>query len=93
MATNHQAIDDSTFDGLREHFSEAEIVELCLNVGWFVGYGRMAAALHLVDDLPERFRREGDERVTPWGEGDVVLVGGAPGADGEVRARLGTGIA
>ena len=77
MATNHQAIDDSTFDGLREHFSEAEIVELCLNVGWFVGYGRMAAALHLVDDLPERFRREGDGRVTPWGEGEVVLVGGA----------------
>ena len=30
MATNHLAIDEAVFDRLREHFSEAEIVELCL---------------------------------------------------------------
>lgn len=77
MATNHHAIGDSTFERLREHFTEPEIVELCMNVGWFVGYGRMAAALNLVDDLPERFRRD-DERITPWGDGEVVLIGGAP---------------
>ena len=77
MATNHHAIDESTFEQLREHFTEPEIVELCLNVGWFVGYGRLAAALHLVDDLPERFRRD-DGKVTPWGEGEIVLIGGAP---------------
>jgi AhpD family alkylhydroperoxidase len=72
MATNHLAVDDETFAGLREHFTEPEIVELCLNVAWFVGFGRMAATLHFVDDLPERFRREG-ERITPWGDGDVVV--------------------
>jgi AhpD family alkylhydroperoxidase len=74
QATDHHAISDATFDRLREHFSDAEIVELCLNVALFVGFGRMAAALHMVDDLPDRFRAE-DGTVTPWGEGDTVLIG------------------
>jgi alkylhydroperoxidase family enzyme len=74
-ATNHHRITDETFARLREHFSEPEIVELCFNVALFVGYGRMGAALHMVDDLPERFQTAEDETVTPWGEGDVVRVG------------------
>jgi AhpD family alkylhydroperoxidase len=74
MATNHNAIGDDTFENLREHFTEPEIVELCMNVAWFVGFGRMAAAFHLVDDLPERFRRDG-ERITPWGDGELVYIG------------------
>ena len=72
FATDHLAIGDETFAGLREHFDEAEIVELCMNVALFVGFGRMGAVLHMVEDLPERF--QGDGRVTPWGEGDVVRV-------------------
>lgn len=75
MATNHLAISDETFDGLREQFSEPEIVELCMNVALFVGYGRMGAALNMVDDLPEHFRGEGEERVTPWGSDEQVVVG------------------
>jgi AhpD family alkylhydroperoxidase len=75
MATNHHAIDDQTFDDLREHFTEPEILELCINVAWYIGIGRMAAAFHFIDDLPERFRQ--DERITPWGDG-AVLVLGAP---------------
>jgi len=74
MATDHLAIDDSTFARLREHFSEPEIVELCFNVALFVGFGRMGSALHMVDDLPERFRAEGGP-VTPWGDGDLIHVG------------------
>lgn len=74
MATNHLAISDATFDGLREHFSEPEIVELCMNVALFVGFGRMGAALHMVDDLPEHFQGEGEERVTPWGSDEQVVV-------------------
>lgn len=74
MATDHLAIDDDVFASLREHFSDPEIVELATDVALFVGLGRMGAALHVVDDLPERFRADG--RVTPWGEGDVVRVPG-----------------
>jgi alkylhydroperoxidase family enzyme len=73
MATDHYSIGDETFVALREHFSEPEIVELCMNVAWFVGFGRMAAVLNVVDDLPERFR-DSKGRVTPWGAGDVVVV-------------------
>ena len=75
MATNHLAISDETFDGLREQFSEPEIVELCMNVALFVGFGRMGAALNMVDDLPEHFRGEGEERVTPWGSDEQVVIG------------------
>lgn len=74
QATNHHAIDDATFERLREHFSEPEIVELCMNIALFVGFGRMAAAFHMVDDLPDRFRAE-DDAVTPWGDGDTMLIG------------------
>lgn len=74
MAANHLAIGDETFDRLREHFGEPEIVELCMNVALFVGFGRMGAALHMVDDLPERFRSD-EEQITPWGEGELVHIG------------------
>jgi AhpD family alkylhydroperoxidase len=74
MATNHLAISDETFDDLREHFSEPEIVELCMNVAFFVGFGRMGSAFHMVDDLPEHFRGEGEERVTPWGSDEQVVI-------------------
>lgn len=73
FATDHLSIDDAMLDGLRAHFSEPEIVELAMNVATFVGFGRMGAIFHMVDDLPERFHAEG--RVTPWGEGDVVRIG------------------
>jgi AhpD family alkylhydroperoxidase len=73
FATDHLSIDDATIDGLREHFSEPEIVELAMNVALFVGFGRMGAIFHMVDDLPERFQEDG--RVTPWGGEDVVRVG------------------
>jgi AhpD family alkylhydroperoxidase len=80
MATDHLAIGDETFDDLREHFAEPEIVELCMNVALFVGFGRMGAALHMVDDLPEHFRGEGEERVTPWGSDEQVVIGSWTGS-------------
>lgn len=74
-ATNHLAISDETFDQLREHFSEPEIMELLFNIGLFVGFGRMGNALHMVDDLPARYHA--DDRVTPWGasEDETLLIG------------------
>jgi AhpD family alkylhydroperoxidase len=75
MATDHLAITDETFDSLREHFSEPEIVELCMNVALFVGFGRMGSALHMVDDLPGHFQGVGEERRTPWGSDEHVVIG------------------
>lgn len=64
-ATNHFAIADQTFADLRVHFSEAEIVELGLWIGYFVGFGRLVAAWDMVEELPEGF---GDKSgtITPW---------------------------
>ena len=66
LATNHLAITDATYDGLREHFSEPEIVELGVLSALCVGFGRLDSSWDMVDELPERFRRRGVV-VTPWG--------------------------
>lgn len=72
FATNHLAIDDAEIDRLRAHFSEAEIVELGLNVSIFVGLGRLSAVCDMTDELPQRFKERG-EPVVPWGP-DAILV-------------------
>ena len=45
FTTNHHAIDDSTFDRLRKHFSEGEIVELCILVARHFAFGRLTKVL------------------------------------------------
>ena len=47
MALNHQSIDDSFFHDLRQEFSPAEIIELGMMTGLFIGYGRLLAILDL----------------------------------------------
>ena len=73
FATNHLAIDDSIYENLREHFSEAEIVELSITVAWFVGFGRLAATYHMVEELPEAFQNENSEKLTPWNEESIIV--------------------
>jgi alkylhydroperoxidase family enzyme len=51
LATDHLSITDTTFDELRLHFSDAELMDLGFHVAWFVGFGRLNAALDL--DPPE----------------------------------------
>jgi AhpD family alkylhydroperoxidase len=78
MATDHLSIDDAAVADLRAHFTEAEVVELGMNIAAFVGYGRLSMALDMVDELPERFRSPAGALVTPWnadGEDDSVVVG------------------
>ena len=71
LATNHLAIDDSVYDGLREFFTEEQIVELGAYCAFCVGFGRLAATWNMIEDLPDRFH-EG-ETATPWG-GEVVTL-------------------
>ncbi|MGY6550861.1 MAG: carboxymuconolactone decarboxylase family protein [Erythrobacter sp.] len=65
MATDHLAITDATYAELREHFSEAEIVELGMTVAFFVGFGRLAATWHMVEELPSAFQQA--DTIAPWG--------------------------
>ncbi len=71
MATDHLAINDAVFAELREHFSEAEIVELGMTCAFFVGFGRLAATWHMVEDLPAAFQTA--EAIAPWGQEKVQV--------------------
>jgi AhpD family alkylhydroperoxidase len=73
FATNHLSIDDDTYDGLREHFSEAQIVELGLTVAFFVGFGRLAATWNMIEELPESFQDPEAGTLTPWNQDSIVV--------------------
>jgi alkylhydroperoxidase family enzyme len=47
MALHHQGIDDAFFRELRDEFNPAEIIELGMMIGLFIGYGRLLAVLDL----------------------------------------------
>jgi AhpD family alkylhydroperoxidase len=63
LATDHLAVGDEHFARLREHFDEAQIVDLGIHIGICVGFGRVAATWDLVDDLPPVYRTDG---AAPW---------------------------
>lgn len=71
MATDHLAITDATYAELREHFSEAQIVELGMTVAFFVGFGRLAATWHMVEELPPAFQTA--ETIAPWGADKIEV--------------------
>ncbi|MEN3951719.1 carboxymuconolactone decarboxylase family protein [Iodidimonas sp. SYSU 1G8] len=72
FATNHLSIDDAVYDNLRKHFTEAQIVELGTTVAFFVGFGRLAATWHMVEELPKTFQ-ESDDIIAPWKQ-EAILV-------------------
>ena len=47
MALNHHQIDDQFFRTLRNEFNTAEILELGMLTGLFIGYGRLLSILDL----------------------------------------------
>ena len=51
LATDHHNIDDAFFEQLATAFSEAEIVELGMMIGQYIGFGRMLAALQLEETI------------------------------------------
>jgi alkylhydroperoxidase family enzyme len=65
FATDHLSVDESTFARLREYFTDREILELGFHVATFVGYGRLAATLDMVDDLPEEYA-DAAATLAPW---------------------------
>jgi AhpD family alkylhydroperoxidase len=71
FATDHLAIDDAVYDGLRGHFTEDQLVDLGLLCAYCVGIGRLVSTWRVTDGLPERFRADGT--VTPWGSGALVV--------------------
>jgi alkylhydroperoxidase family enzyme len=73
FATDHLAITDQRFTALREHFSEAQTMELMLHLALYVGMGRLAATLDMTEELPASFQAAFGETVTPWG-GEPVAV-------------------
>jgi AhpD family alkylhydroperoxidase len=73
FATNHLAIDDVLLAGLREYFTDRQVFEIGMCCAAFVGFGRFAAVNRITDDLPEEFRRESDEPLTPWGATEVLV--------------------
>jgi AhpD family alkylhydroperoxidase len=75
FATNHFAVNDETFAKLREHFSEAEIVELGVFTAYFTGYGRWLAVLDLVEELPKDLQDK-STKAAPWQTSGSVVVQG-----------------
>ncbi|MEL7199951.1 MAG: carboxymuconolactone decarboxylase family protein [Pseudomonadota bacterium] len=71
MARDHLAIDDAVYDRLREHFSEAEIVELGMTAAFFVGFGRLAATFKMTEELPAAFQTA--EHIAPWGQDKIEV--------------------
>jgi len=47
MALDHHRIDDAFFHELREQFTDAQIVELGMMIGQYIGFGRLVAVLDL----------------------------------------------
>jgi alkylhydroperoxidase family enzyme len=74
LATDHLSITDETFAELGKYFDAGETMELCLQVGTFVGYGRMAASLAMTDDLPDDYA-DMDAVLAPWRNAPASIVG------------------
>lgn len=65
FATDHLAVTDELFARLYDHFTVAEVMELCFQVATFVGYGRMGAVLNMTEDLPAEYG-DPDAVLAPW---------------------------
>lgn len=72
MATDHLAIDDAVYAELKTHFTEPQVVELGLHCSLFVGVGRLAATLHMVEELPAAFK-DAEQAVAPWGNEAIAV--------------------
>lgn len=73
-STDHFSINDQTYADLRQYFSEAEIVELGAFIAYFIGFGRFAASMDMIEELPRGFQ-EKKGKAAPWSQ-EAILVRG-----------------
>jgi alkylhydroperoxidase family enzyme len=73
-STDHLSIDDRTFSNLRWFFTEAEIVELAACIAYFIGFGRLAASMDMIEELPPVFQDKSG-KAAPWLQDGVRLRG------------------
>jgi len=71
-ATNHFAITAQTFEDLRRHFTESQIVELGLWVAYFIGFGRLVASWDMVEELPD-VAEDAAGKAAPWNVATFVV--------------------
>ena len=58
FATDHTSIGDPFFDRLKVHFSDAEILELTITIGYCVGIGRAFHVLDIARDFDVLWSKE-----------------------------------
>ncbi|EED35460.1 conserved hypothetical protein [Luminiphilus syltensis NOR5-1B] len=73
FATDHLSNTDKRFAELREHFTEAQTMELMLHLALYVGMGRLAATLDMTEELPAGFQKPFGEVVQPWADAPVQV--------------------
>jgi len=74
FATDHLSIDETVYDGLRQHFTEDEIVQLGCHAALCVGFGRLHASWALYEDLPETFTTKDKAPIAPWAAPSIEVV-------------------
>ena len=47
MARSHHEVDDDFFRALRVHFTDAQVLELGMMIGQYIGFGRLVSVLDL----------------------------------------------
>ena len=72
---DHLSIDEAGFEDLRRFFSEAQVVELGMFIAFFIGFGRLAAAWDMTEELPAAFQDKSASRLSPWNQESVLVRG------------------
>lgn len=74
FAIDHTAVDDDLWRRLREHFTDTELLELTVTIGYCVGLGRAFQVLDIERDFdvlwsrePPRERERDDRHEPPGG--------------------------
>ena len=74
FAINHFAITDETYENLRKHFTEAEVVELGMFCAFYFGVGRLFASWDMTEELPQVYQDK-STKAAPWkAPGEIMLV-------------------